>query len=121
MPYDNQDKIIGRIVKSGYAFDNGGKYIGFVTYNGEVVAKNKVIGRLLIDGTVADAKGEVIGYMADIASTVTDAAGKYVGRIMPEGRIAKARNFIGTMGPRGLVFGRRRGRNRPVGGNRPGV
>ena len=103
--YDNQDKIIGRIVKSGYAFDNGGKYIGFVTYNGEVVAKNKVIGRLLIDGTVADAKGEVIGYMADIASTVTDAAGKYVGRIMPEGRIAKARNFIGTMGPRGLVFG----------------
>lgn len=72
-----------------------------------------MIGRLLIDGTVADAKGEVIGYMADIASTVTDAAGKYVGRIMPEGRdLPKLRNFIGTMGPRGTGFRRRRGRNR---------
>lgn len=103
--YDNQDKIIGRIVRSGYAFDNSGKYIGFVTYNGEVVAQNKVIGHLLADGTIGDAKGEIIGYMADIASTVTDAAGKYVGRIMPEGRIAKARNFVGSMGPRGAVFG----------------
>ena len=63
-----------------------------------------MIGRLLIDGTIANDKGAVIGFMTDIASTVTDANGKYVGRIMPEGRIAKARNFIGQIGPRQLVL-----------------
>lgn len=103
--YDAQEKIIGRIVKSGYAFENNGKYLGFVTYNGEVVKANKVVGHLQIDGTVADTKGNTIGYVADISSTVTDAGGKYLGRIMPEGRIAKARNFIGTMGPRQTVLG----------------
>ena len=103
--YDAENKVIGRIVKSGYAFDNNGKYIGFVTYNGEVVNKNKVVGRLQIDGGIADDKGAVIGYMADIASTVSDSSGKFVGRIMPEGKIAKARDYIGQMGPRQRVFG----------------
>lgn len=103
--YDSQDKIIGRIVKSGYAFANDGKYLGFVTYNGEVVKSNKVVGHLQIDGTIADDKGKTIGYMTDIASTATDAGGKYIGRIMPEGRIAKARNFVGSMGPRQTVLG----------------
>lgn len=103
--YDSQDKIIGRVVKSGYAFDNNGKYIGFVTYNGEVVNKNKTVGHLQIDGTIADDKGKVIGFMADIASTVTDATGKYIGRIMPEGKIAQVRNFVGEIGPRHIVFG----------------
>ena len=103
--YDSQEKIIGRVVKSGYAFSNEGKYIGFVTYDGSVVKSNKVIGYLQIDGSVADTKGNNIGYMADISSTATDVSGKYIGRIMPEGRIAKARNFVGIMGPRQTVIG----------------
>ncbi len=103
--YDAQNKIIGRIVKSGYAFSNDGKYVGFVTYNGDVVKSNKVVGHLQIDGNIADSKGNVIGYMADIASTATDISGKYIGRIMPEGRIAQARNFVGTMGPRQTILG----------------
>lgn len=104
--YNGESEVIGRIVKSGYAFANNGQYIGFVTYNGNVINKNETIGHLQIDGTIADDKGVVIGYMADISSTVTNASGKYAGRIMPEGKIAKARDVVGQMGPRGRAFGK---------------
>lgn len=102
--YDEAGKIIGRVIKSGYAFDNNGKYIGFVSYNGEVVESGKTVGRLQIDGSIANDKGEVIGFMVDISATATDAKGKFIGRIMPEGKVAQARNFVGKIGPWGGVF-----------------
>ncbi len=102
--YNQENEIIGRIVKSGYAFDNNGKYIGFVTYNGDVVNKKDVIGHLQIDGNIADDEGNTIGYMADISATYTDVSGKYIGRIMPEGKIAKARDIIGQIGPRHQIY-----------------
>lgn len=102
--YNDNDKIIGRIVQSGYAFDINGKYIGFVSYNGEVVYKGKTVGRLQIDGSIADSDGKIIGFMADFAATATNGSGKYLGRIMPEGKIAQARNIIGKIGPWNVVF-----------------
>lgn len=95
--------MIGRIVKSGYAFDNNGFYLGFVTYNGEVVENEKLVGRLRADGNVVNPEGVVIGYSLDIASTATDLKGKYLGRIMPEGNLAGRVNFPGWLAPAALL------------------
>lgn len=103
--YNSRNEVIGRIVKSGYAFDNNGFYLGFVTYNGEVVENEKLVGRLRADGNVVNPEGVVIGYSLDIASTATDLKGKYLGRIMPEGNLARARELSGLVGARGVIVG----------------
>lgn len=102
--YNENNQIIGQIVRSGFAFDNNGKYIGFVTYNGEVVNKEDLVGRMRADGRIADAKGEIIGFAVDLAATATDLEGRYLGRIMPGGSVAQAREVIGQVGPRGTVI-----------------
>lgn len=102
--YNENNQIIGQIVRSGFAFDNNGKYIGFVTYNGEVVNKDDLVGRMHADGRIADAKGEIIGFAVDLAATATDLEGRYLGRIMPGGSLAQAREVIGQLGPRGTVI-----------------
>lgn len=96
LPYNENNQIIGSIVRSGYALDNNGKYLGFVTYNGEVVNKNNVVGHLQADGLIAGDNGELIGYVVDFAATATDLNGKYLGRIMPEGKLARSRDIIGS-------------------------
>lgn len=102
--YNENNQIIGQIVRSGFAFDNNGKYIGFVTYNGEVVNKDDLVGRMRADGRIADAKGEIIGFAVDLAATATDLKGRYLGRIMPGGSLAQAREVVGQVGPRGTVI-----------------
>ncbi len=102
--YNENNQIIGSIVKSGYAFDNAGKYLGFVTYNGEVIQKEGLIGRMRADGNIADTEGNIIGFAVDIAATASDLNGRYLGRIMPGGSIAKARENVGIVGPRGTVL-----------------
>lgn len=102
--YNENNQIIGQIVRSGFAFDNNGKYIGFVTYNGEVVNKDDLVGRMRADGHIADAKGEIIGFAVDLAATATDLEGRYLGRIMPGGSLAQAREVVGQVGPRGTVI-----------------
>lgn len=102
--YNENNQIIGQIVRSGFAFDNNGKYIGFVTYNGEVVNKDDLVGRMRADGRIADAKGEIIGFAVDLAATATDLEGRNLGRIMPGGSLAQAREVIGQVGPRGTVI-----------------
>lgn len=102
--YDAEGKVIGSIVRSGYAFNNAGEYIGLVTFNGEVVNNEKLIGYVQVDGSIADTGGNTIGFMTDIAATAADNAGKYLGRIMPEGKIAKGRNIIGRIGPWNVVY-----------------
>lgn len=102
--YNENNQIFGQIVRSGFAFDNNGKYIGFVTYNGEVVNKDDLVGRMRADGRIADAKGEIIGFAVDLAATATDLEGRYLGRIMPGGSLAQAREVIGQVGPRGTVI-----------------
>lgn len=102
--YDAEGKVIGSIVRSGYAFNIAGEYIGLVTYNGEVVNNEKLVGYVQVDGSIADTGGNIIGFMTDIAATAADNAGKYLGRIMPEGKIAKGRNIIGRIGPWNVVY-----------------
>ena len=102
--YNENNQIIGQIVRSGFAFDNNGKYIGFVTYNGEGGNKDDLVGRMRADGRIADAKGEIIGFAVDLAATATDLEGRYLGRIMPGGSLAQAREVIGQLGPRGTVI-----------------
>ena len=104
--YDTENKVIGRIVNSGYAFDNSGNYIGLVTFNGEVVNNEKLVGYMQVDGSIADTGGNIIGFAVDIATTANDTAGRYLGRIMPEGKIAKGRNIIGQIGPWNVIYDR---------------
>ena len=102
--YNADNKIIGGIVRTGYAFDIDGKYMGMVAYNGEVIHKEKVVGYLQLDGSIIDDLGNITGFMVDIAATVSDASGKYLGRLMPEGKIAKGRDIIGQIGPWNVAF-----------------
>lgn len=102
--YNDQDQIVGKIVKTGYAFDNSGYYLGFVTYNGEVVDGGKVVGHMRADGKIADLTGKIIGYSVDFAAAATDLKGKYIGRILPEGNLARAKTISALVGARGVVF-----------------
>ena len=102
--YNSDNKVIGSVVRSGYAFSNAGKYIGLVTFNGEVINGEKLIGYLQSDGNIADTKGNIIGFMVNIASTAADSSGQYLGRVMPEGKIAKGTDIIGQLGPWNVIY-----------------
>ncbi len=101
--YDGNGAIIGKIVVSGYAFDNKGFYLGVVSYNGEVINNNKVVGKIRADGRVIDISDAIIGYTVDFSSTATDLTGRYFGRLLPEGEIAKGTSSNGILGARGQV------------------
>ena len=102
--YDENDRVIGKMVTNGYAFDNYGNYLGLIAYNGEVINEGKTVARLRADDKVIDEQGSVIGFSLDIAATATDLQGKYLGRLMPGGKIAKARETVGTVGAKGFVW-----------------
>lgn len=102
--YDSGNKIIGKVVSAGYAFDNYGTYIGHVNYNGEVINKEQLVGRLTSTDKVVDLSGKVIGYSLGFATTFTDANGKYIGRLVPNGKIVKAKDEIGEVTSRGLAL-----------------
>lgn len=103
--YNQNNEIIGHIVKSSYAFDDFGRYLGYVTYNGEVINKGKSLGRQRADGAIIDGKGKVVGFALDIASTATNLQGRYIGRIMPGGTLARAKEYSGQVGARGDIIG----------------
>lgn len=102
LAYAEDGKIIGRVVNSGYAFNDKGEYIGYVSYNGEVINKDKVVGYQQIDGRIGDTEGNTIGYSVDMSATLNDSKGNYIGRLMPEGKIALAREIIGQLSVRGI-------------------
>lgn len=101
--YNEGNEIIGKIVTSGYAFDNNGYYLGFVSYNGEVVHENKVVGKIRADGLIINVNGAIVGQMADFAATATDLDGRYLGRLMPDGSLAKTTTVNGLAGARGQI------------------
>lgn len=102
--YDSEQKIIGKIVNGGYAFSNDGAYLGLISYNGEVLDRGGVVGHLRSDNKVINLQNEVVGYTLDIAATATDLNGKYLGRLIPEGKVVRAQEEVGTVGPRGVVL-----------------
>lgn len=102
--YNAEQKIIGKIVNGGYAFNNQGDYLGLISYNGEVLDHGKVIGYLRSDDKIINMEKEVIGYGLDIAATATDLNGKYLGRLIPNGKIVKAQEEVGTVGAKGVVL-----------------
>lgn len=95
--YSTEGKVIGRIVSAGYAFDNYGRYLGFVNYNGEVINKEQLMGRLTSAGDIIDLSGKIIGYTLDFAATYSDFNGRYLGRLIPNGKIVKAKEIIGEV------------------------
>ena len=102
--YDNANKVIGKTVTGGYAFDNLGNYLGLISYNGEVINKGSVVGRLRADDKIVNEQNEVIGFFVETSATANDLNGKYLGRIMPEGKIARSEELIGRVGARGKVY-----------------
>lgn len=96
--------VIGKIVNSGYAIGDEGNYIGFVSYNGEVIKDNTVVGKVRADGLVSDIKGSVIGKSVDFSATAVDTKGRYLGRLLPDGKIVKMSTEVGKIGPKGTVL-----------------
>jgi len=101
--YDASNKIIGRIVKTAYAFDNLGQYLGFVSYNGEILNQGKAVGKMVSGDKVADLKGDVIGYTVDVNAVALDNEGHYLGYIAPNGEIRKGPEVTGYVGPKQTV------------------
>ena len=101
--YNENSEIIGKTVTNGYAFDNIGNYLGVVSYNGEVVKNGKILGKLRADDKIIDENENVIGFYVELTATATDFKGKYLGRVLPEGKVAKAREVIGRVGAKGFV------------------
>ena len=101
--YNDKNEIIGGMVKSGYAFDNYGQYLGYIGYNGEVLNEGKVVAWQRADGSIINDKKETIGTSVSLSSTATDSKGKYIGRIVPEGKIAMAKESTGRISARGMV------------------
>lgn len=102
--FSPDNKIIGRTVSNGYATANDGAYLGFITYNGEVINEEKTVGRLLASNEIVDLKGDVIGNKIDFSATFSDERGRYVGRLLPNGKIARAKEVVGNLGPNGTVI-----------------
>ncbi len=103
--YNSSNQILGRTVKTSYAFDNYGQYIGLVSYSGEVFNDGKVVAKLRADNQIVDLKGNVTGFALDLNSVALDQSGKYLGYLVPGGRIVKAQNEqVGFVGPRKKVF-----------------
>lgn len=102
--YNVDNQIIGGLVPSGYAFDDLGGYVGFVSYNGEVTNQGNVVGRVKADREIVNNKGEHLGFMVDFAATATDHNGRYLGRVMPNGKVAQSKEIVGSVGPRGVIL-----------------
>lgn len=100
----NENGVIGKIVNSGYVINNNGDYVGFVSYNGEVINKNKVVGKIRADGFVSDINGKIIGRSIDFSATAVDMKGRYLGRVVPDGKVVKMSAEVGVVGAKGFVY-----------------
>ena len=103
--YNESEKIVGRIVSSGYVFDAEGQYIGFISYNGAAINDaGEEIGYYRADGKVTDKDGKTIGYVLNIAASVSDVRGNYLGRVIPEGMVIRGSEKIGHIGAKNYVY-----------------
>lgn len=102
--YNNSGRILGGVVTTKYAFNQVGKYVGVVTYNGEVKNGDNTIAYYRPDDNIVNSSGEVVGYTVDIMSTANDNNGQYLGYLIPDGKIVRGNNVVGTLGSKGYVY-----------------
>ena len=102
--YNNAGKVIGGLVSTRYAFDQAGKYMGIVTYNGEVKSGETTVGYYRPDGNIVNVNGDVHGYSVSVAATANDDFGRYLGYLIPGGRIVRGNEITGIVGAKGYVY-----------------
>ncbi len=102
--YDADSIIVGHIVENGYAFNFSGNYLGVVSYNGTIIDKGNLVGYALYGNRVINKDGELVGFTVDMAATANTLDGKYLGRLVENGNIVKARDIIGKIGASGKVI-----------------
>ncbi len=105
--YDKKMQVVGSAVNRGYAFDYNGKYLGHISYNGDVINKKKIVAIAVNGARIIDANGKQIGYSIPISATFNTIDGKYLGRLMPNGKVVKAREEIGKIGISGNAINAR--------------
>ncbi len=101
--YNEIGNVIGKVVRTGYGFDDNGIYLGVITFNGEVVDGDNVIGKIRADNKIVDSNNKIIGYGIDIGATATDFKGRYLGRIVPEGKLSRHQNADSFIRARGMI------------------
>lgn len=102
--YNADGEAVGHTVESGYAFNFDGSYLGVVSYNGEVIDKGEVVAVTTFDNRVVNKDGSVIGFSINIAATVNDLNGKFLGYVLPGGSVVKGRTVVGKIGASGNVI-----------------
>lgn len=102
--YNADGNIIGHTAENGYAFNFEGSYLGVVSYNGDVLNKGKIVGTAVSGNKVIGKDGTVLGFTIKQAATANTLDGKYLGRLVENGNIAKAQEIIGRIGASGNVI-----------------
>lgn len=102
--YNANGVAIGHTVESGFAFSFDGTYLGVVSYNGEVIYKGKTVAQVTFNNRVVDKEGNIIGFSINMAATANTLDGKYLGRVVLNGEIARGRDIVGKIGAAGSVI-----------------
>lgn len=101
--YNKDGIIIGQLADGGYAFDFSGKYLGIISYNGNVINKGVVVAHAVDKNQVIDAKGTVIGFILPTDATANTLDGKFLGYLIPNGMVVKAKEVVGKISATGDV------------------
>ena len=102
--YNADGDAVGHTVENGYAFNFDGSYLGVISYNGEVIDKGESVALTTFDRRVINKEGAVIGFSVNMAATVNDLTGKFLGYVLPEGVVAKGRKIVGKIGASGNII-----------------
>jgi len=102
--YNPDGNILGHIVESGYAFSFDGTYLGTISYNGDVLDQEKVVGSAVFGNRVLGRDNSLIGFTVSQSATANTLDGKYLGRLVANGNIVKARDVIGKVGASGNII-----------------
>lgn len=102
--YNADSAIVGHIVENGYAFSFDGSYLGFISYNGEVVNQGQVLGFAVLGNRVIGKDNSLLGFSVSQSATANTLDGKYLGRLVANGNIVKAREIVGKIGASGNII-----------------
>ncbi|MBQ8750866.1 MAG: TrbI/VirB10 family protein [Alphaproteobacteria bacterium] len=99
--YNKDNTIVGYMPSGGYAFDYSGKYLGVISYNGEVLNNGTTVAYTINNNRVVDKAGNIIGFTLNFASTLNTIDGRFLGYLIPDGKIARGKEIIGKINATG--------------------
>lgn len=102
--YNADADIVGHVVENGYAFGFDGSYLGTISYNGDILNQGQVVGFAVFGNRVISKDNSLLGFTISQSATANTLDGKYLGRVVADGNVVKARDIIGRIGASGNII-----------------